>query len=160
MTGNGNEIRGPIFISIGDEEKLKVFLEKNDYLNPDDVLVDDYSFGAYQSAGFGRFDEVDKEVAKEATKNMGAPMLGWKGTFDYMTSVGKISPIPADMKFGDIPEGVLRLGGTFVVNGNKILYRWSDRLPGDHPDIAQVYGIAEKAATKKPAFAFPSFLGS
>jgi len=133
-------------------------LEKNPYIPRENVLVDDYSFDVYKAAGFGRFDEVDKEVAKEATKNMGAPEIGgWKGAWNYATSVGKLSPIPKDMKFGEIPEGVLRLGGTFVVNGNEIVYRWSDRLPGDHPNIAQVYEIAQEASSKKIPFQLPKF---
>ena len=82
-------------------------------------------------------------------KNMGAPELGFKGWFNYFSSVGKVSPIPKDMKFGEVPEGVLRLGGTFVVSGNEILYRWSDRLPGDHPDIKKVLNIAQESQAKK-----------
>lgn len=153
-------ISGPIFISIGDAEKLNLFLEKNPWVDRDNVLVDDYSFDAYKAAGFGRFDDVDKDVAKEATKNMGAPAIGLKGAWDYATSAGKLAPIPKDMKFGEIPEGVLRLGGTFVVNGNDIKYRWSDRLPGDHPDIEQVLKIAKEESTKKgPAFQLPKFFG-
>lgn len=156
MTG----ISGPIFISIGDEEKLNLFLEKNPYVDRENVFVDDYNFDAYKAAGFGRFDEQDKDVAKEAAKNMKAPDLGLKGAWDYLTSAGKLAPIPKDMKFGEIPEGVLRLGGTFVVNGNDIRYRWSDRLPGDHPDIEKVFQIAKEEATKKaPAFQLPSFFG-
>jgi len=85
-------------------------------------------------------------------KNMGAPDLGgWKGWLGYFSAVGKVSPIPKDMKFGEVPEGVLRLGGTFVIKGNDILYRWSDRLPGDHPDIDNVLSIAKEAEAKKPA---------
>jgi hypothetical protein len=49
------------------------------------------------------------------------------------------------MKFGEVPEGVLRLGGTFVVKGDKVLYQWNDRLPGDHPDIQEVLEIAKSA---------------
>lgn len=143
-------MEGPVFISIGDADKLEVFLEKNPYVDRSKALVDDYNFGVYEAAGFGRFDEQDKEVADAALENMNAPALGWKGAWDYATTVLKVSPVPGDMEFGQIPEGVLRLGGTFVVNGDDIVYRWSDRLPGDHPDIASVVSIAtEAAATKK-----------
>merc|ERR1712085_78047 len=81
--------------------------------------------------------------------NMVAPELGMKGWWDYLTSAAKVSPIPKDMKFGEIPEGVLRLGGTFVVSGNEIVYRWSDRVPGDHPDIENVLEIARESSSKK-----------
>lgn len=111
--------------------------------------MDDYSFGAYKAAGFGRFDDTDKEVAKETMNNMQAPNLGFGAWWKYLTNVMKVSPIPKDMKFGDIPEGVLRLGGTFVVKGDEILYRWSDRVPGDHPDIESVYNIAKESSSQE-----------
>ena len=154
-------IAGPIFISIGDAEKLNVFLDKNPKVPREQAFVDNYSFGAYEAAGFGRFDEQDENLAKDALQNMEAPALGLKGAWNYATSVMKVSPIPKDLKFGDIPEGVLRLGGTFVVDGDKILYRWSDRLPGDHPDVNKVWSIAtEAAASKKSAgLQFPKFFG-
>lgn len=142
-----SDISGPFFISIGDEEKLSVFLDKNPDIPREQAFVDDYSFDAYKAAGFGRFDDTDKDAAKEAMKNMVAPDLGFGGWWNYMTNVSKLSPVPKDMKFGEIPEGVLRLGGTFVVNGNDILYRWSDRVPGDHPDIENVLKIAEEASS-------------
>jgi len=127
-------------------------LDKNPEIPRDVVFVDDYSFGAYKAAGFGKFDDTDKDAAKEAMSNMAAPNLGFGGWWNYMTNVAKISPVPKDTKFGDgIPEGVLRLGGTFVVNDDTILYRWSDRVPGDHPDIANVYKIAQDAASSKVA---------
>jgi hypothetical protein len=153
---------GPLFISIGDDEKLNIFLDKNPYIPRDQAFVDDYEFGAYKRAGFGRFDETDKDVAKAAMKNMVAPELerGVRGWWNYLTTAAKVSPIPKDMKFGDIPEGVLRLGGTFVVKGDKILYRWSDGVPGDHPDIEEVLTIAkEAAATTTKGLTFPSFFG-
>jgi len=74
---------------------------------------------------------------------------GIGGWWKYITNVGKLSPIPNDMKFGDIPEGVLRLGGTFVIKDDEVLYQWSDRLPGDHPIIKDVFDIALKAASEK-----------
>lgn len=144
----GKGIAGPIFLSIGDEEKLSVFLEKNPQVDPSQAFVDDYSFGAYKAAGFGKFDDVDKETSKAAMKNMNAPMLGWKGSWDYLSVAGKVSPIPKDQKVEGIPEGVLRLGGTFVVSGNEIVYRWSDRLPGDHPDIDGILSVANEANEK------------
>jgi len=77
---------------------------------------------------------------------MKPPDLGFGQWMGYMGAVGKVSPIPKDMKFGQVPEGVLRLGGTFVVKGDDILYQWSDRLPGDHPDISGVVSIALEAS--------------
>lgn len=144
-----SDISGPIFISIGDKDKLAAFLEKNPEVPRDQVLVDDYNFDAYKAAGFGKFDDTPKDDAKEAMGNMVAPDLGFKGWWNYLTSVSKVSPIPEDMKFGEVPEGVLRLGGTFVVKGNEVVYRWSDRVPGDHPDIENVLQIAEETSSSK-----------
>ena len=53
------------------------------------------------------------------------------------------------MKFGEVPEGVLWTGGTFVVQGNQVLYQWTDTVPGNHPDIASV--LNEASASKKAA---------
>ena len=130
-------------MSIGDEEKLAAFLDKNPYIPRDQAFVDDdmKNFSAYKAAGFGRFDEQDPAVAKQV--KLSAPTgVNW---WNYARTVGKVSPIPKDMKFGEVPEGVLRLGGTFVIKGDEIKYRWADRLPGDHPDIKEVAKIAMQA---------------
>ena len=138
-------IAGPIFVSIGDADKLNTFLDLNEFIPRDQAFVDDYTFGAYKQVGFGRFDEQDPEIAKQV--KMTAPDLGgWKGAWKYMSNVAKISPIPPDMKFGEVPEGVLRLGGTFIVKGEDVVYQWSDRLPGDHPDLTEVLEIAKSNA--------------
>lgn len=135
-----NGINGPIFVSIGDQEKLATFLEKNPTIDPQSMFVDGYDFAAYESAGFGKFTDADQDTAKQV--KLGAPDLKFGQWMGYFGAVGKVSPIPKDMKFGEIPEGVLRLGGTFVVKGDEILYQWSDRLPGDHPDIKKVVSVA------------------
>lgn len=108
------------------------------------MFVDGYEFAAYEAAGFGKFTDTDPKTAKEV--DMKPPDLGFGQWMGYMGAVGKVSPIPKDMKFGQVPEGVLRLGGTFVVKGDDILYQWSDRLPGDHPDISGVVSIALEAS--------------
>jgi len=140
-------IHGPIFISIGDSEKLNTFLSANEWMPRDQMLVDDYSFDAYKAVGFGRFDQLAKESVKDI--KITAPDLGWKGWFNYFSTVGKVSPIPNDMKLGEIPEGVLWVGGTFVVDGNDVLYQWNDQVPGNHPNIAEIVEIAKNAAINK-----------
>jgi len=144
------DIIGPLFVTIGDEEKLNTFLELNPFIPNDQIYVDGYDFTAYENASFGRFDEQqDKNILKDV--KMTAPDMpgGIGGWWKYITNVGKLSPIPNDMKFGDIPEGVLRLGGTFVIKDDEVLYQWSDRLPGDHPIVKDVFDIALKAASEK-----------
>lgn len=134
-------------MSIGDAEKLNTFLDANDWMGRDQMFVDDYSFDAYKAAGFGRFDQVDKEAAKNV--KMTAPELGFGEWMTYFSTVGKVSPVPKDLKFGDIPEGVLWVGGTFVVQGNDVLYQWADTVPGNHPVIEDVVQIAKDATQNK-----------
>jgi len=119
---------------------LAAFLDQNPNIPRDKMFVDDYTFGAYKAVGFKSFLETDKEEAKKV--KMAAPDLSMKQWMGYFGNVGKLSPIPKDMKFGEVPEGVLRLGGTFVVSGDEVLYQWSDRVPGDHPVIDDVLSIA------------------
>ena len=144
-------IGGPIFVSIGDANKLNTFLDANPWMPRSQMFVDDYSFDAYKAAGFGRFDEVDKE--SDAVKNfkMTAPELGFKEWLNYFGVVNKVSPIPKDMKFGEFPEGVLWTGGTFILQGDDVVYQWTDTIPGNHPVIEDVVNIAKDAADKTPA---------
>lgn len=114
------------------------------------MYVDDYAFNAYKAVGFQRFDQADKEVVKSV--DMGkysAPNLGFGEWMTYLSNVAKVSPIPPDMKFGEVPEGVLWTGGTFVIKGSEVVYQWTDTVPGNHPDVSQVVDIAKEAAKKK-----------
>lgn len=140
-------IGGPIFVSIGDAEKLNTFLEVNSFIPKEQMFVDDYSFDAYKAAGFRRFDEQDKDVVKNI--KLTAPELGFGEWMTYMSNVGKVSPVPKNMKFGEFPEGVLWTGGTFVIQGNNVLYQWSDTVPGNHPVIEDVIKVAKDAAVNK-----------
>lgn len=99
------------------------------------MLVDDYSFEAFNGVGFGKIGE-NQELAIKGTKNMKAPALTPGRFFSYLKSVGKLAPIPKNVK--GIPEGVVRLGGTFGINGNEIVYLYEDGVPGDHPIPSEV----------------------
>lgn len=125
-------------------------MELNPFIPKEQIFVDGYDFTAYKNASFGRFDEQDQDVLKEV--KMTAPDLGgFGGWWKYLSNVVKISPIPKDngnMKLGgEVPEGVLRLGGTFVIKDDDVIYQWSDRLPGDHPIVHDVFGVAQTAAS-------------
>lgn len=138
-------ISGPFFVSIGDAEKLNLFLSKNPSVPRENMFVDDYEFKAYKGVGFKSLSDAEqKEEAKKA--KLAPPNFDFGQWMAYLGNVGKLSPIPKDMKFGEFPEGVLRLGGTFVVNQKDVLYQWNDRIPGDHPDIGAVLAVASKAA--------------
>lgn len=83
-------IKGPTFISIGDVEKLKTFLDANPWMDKEKMFVDDYSFDVYKAAGFTRFDQVEKEKAKSV--KMTAPNLKFSEWMTYFGTVGKVSP--------------------------------------------------------------------
>jgi len=128
-------VNGPLFISIGDHEKLTRFLELNPKIPRDLGFVEGYTFNAYNEAGLGKIGD-NKDDAAEAAKSMKPPKgFNW---WSYFANVGKISPVPKDLPFGQIPEGVTRLGATFVVDGDDITYAWADRIPGDHPDVGAI----------------------
>lgn len=113
------------------------------------MFVDDYSFDAYRAAGFGRFDQLDKDAVKDLDIKMTAPELGFGEWMGYFSTVGKVTPIPEGMKFGEFPEGVAWTGGTFVIQGDEVLYQWTDTVPGNHPIVEDVVKIAKDAAKNK-----------
>lgn len=131
-----NQIAGPVFISIGDREKVNLFLEKNPKVPRSYLLVDDYEFGAYNAIGYGKLMENQAKTI-EGSKTMKMPKFGLGRWKDYLTSVGKLSPIPPGSPTS-FPEGVLRLGGTLALNQDKIVYSYEDGVPGDHPNPVDV----------------------
>ena len=139
-------IDGPFFVSIGDKDRLNAFLLKNPEISRDKFFVDGYDFAAYKEAGFGRFDEKPKEVT-ENVKPKPAKFGGAKGWWTFLTSFIPLAPVTPDMKFPEnlTPEGLFWVGGTFVVRGDDIVYRWDDRISGDHPEAIEVLDIARKS---------------
>jgi hypothetical protein len=136
---------GLYFISIGDETKLQKFLELNPNIPPSIVFVDGYDFEAYKAVGFGSLDDIavvggiDKKDIKMKAPNLGGGIVKW---WQYLTNVMELSPVEKG-KTG-IPEGVKRLGGTIVVSGDDIVYKFSDRIPGDTPNVDNVMTIVKK----------------
>jgi len=134
-------IAGPMFISIGDLDGLKLFLEHNPTISPDAILVDDKKeFSLYQQAGFQSFGQQSWGKIKEVSYRI--PDLGLLDWWNYLTSIPTLGPFTPDLKFGQLPAGGMVNGGTMVVRGDDILYRWNDRMPGDHPDIEEVMKAA------------------
>jgi hypothetical protein len=144
-----NAIVGPIFVSIGDAGRLNAFLDKNLDIPRSQMVVDGYDFAAYKQAGFGRFDEKPKSITDNVEPK---PIVlgGVKGWWTFLTSFAPLAPVTPDMKFPEMftPEGLFWVGGTMVVKGNEIVYRWNDRISGDHPDggAAKVLQIARDAS--------------
>ena len=127
---------GPFFISIGDREKLVKFLELNPKIPRDKAFVDDYKFKAYNTMGLKSISDMNKEELMKGFKQRTAKLGGFRGWWQYISNAAALSPI--DKSKSGIPEGVLRLGGTFVVSGDDIVYQWNDKVPGDHPDPSAV----------------------
>lgn len=135
---------GPLFVSIGDVDKLSKFLELNPAIPRAQMFVDDYNFNAYKAAGFGSMGDIGKLDAKDI--KLTAPRLGGiGGWWKYLSNVAAISPIEKG-KSG-VPEGVLRLGGTFVVKGDEVVYLWKDKVPGDTPDLEQIMTFVERESS-------------
>jgi hypothetical protein len=131
---------GPIFISIGDSEKLSKFLELNPSVPPESMFVDDYEFSVYNDIGFGSMKDLGNKDMKDI--KLSAPKLGgFDGWWKYLSNVASISPVEPGK--ASIPEGVLRLGGTLVVKGDELLYLWKDIVPGSTPDLEDVMAFVD-----------------
>lgn len=96
------------------------------------MFVDGYDFGAYSAAGMGKMDTMPKDV------KLTAPELGGFGEWwKYLSNTVTLSPIPAD-KPTEFPEGVKVLGGTFVIDGEQVVFEYKDPVPGMTPDLDEV----------------------
>lgn len=137
---------GPLFVSVGTPEKLAKFLDLNPSVDRASAFVDGEDMAGYDAAGFGSMDgSQDSQAAKEAAGSLRAPTLGAGQWWKYLTNTMALTSIPEGMKFGDIPPAVIRLGGTFAVDGDRVLFAHADRIPGDHPDLDTVLGLVGAA---------------
>ena len=59
--------------------------------------------------------------------------------FKYLTNVAKLAPIREAER---VPEGVLRLGGTFVLRGEDVAYAHAGASSGAAPDVDDVLAAA------------------
>lgn len=140
-------VNGPVFVSIGDSEKLNIFLSQNPNVRREDFFVDNYSFDAYRAVGYTK--KFAESNLGEVTK-VEPPDLSPGQWMSYLGNAGKVQPFPNGQEL-QFPEGVLRLGGTMVVNGNDIVYQWNDLVPGDHPNIDYVMSVAKGVGRKNGA---------
>lgn len=139
-------MKWPIFVSIGNPDKLEKFLEANPTVDRGTILVDDYDHALYKGLGFDRFDRVD--VGMEDLSRVGKLLrfltLGTEGLYNYAKNVPDLVPVEGRVDWSDLPEGGMRNGGTLVASGNDIVYRWSDKIPGDVPDVQDVLRRAKE----------------
>jgi hypothetical protein len=121
-------------VSLGDEEKLNKFLEVFPDIPRDVMYVDDSrDFALYEACGFGKFTDAKPSKEQAKLKPTNFTFGDW---WSYLSNVAKLAPI----RKGEpgVPEGVLRLGGTFVLAGDDVEYAFADALPGAHPEIRDV----------------------
>jgi len=64
--------------------------------------------------------------------------MGPRKWFSYLANVGSLAPVPKDIKFGEVPEGVRVLGGTFGLDGTEVTFNHMDEVPGATPEIEEV----------------------
>lgn len=128
---------GPLFISVGQPEQLQQFLDLNPELNKASALIDDSEdFAAYKAAGFN-YLMGDKPLETPPDFKPPKTMSGGKW-WQYLRNVGDLSPIPEGMKFGEFPDGVRVLGGTYAVDDDAVVFAHMDEVPGATPDIEKV----------------------
>mmetsp|Transcript_10535 Transcript_10535/g.33678 ORF Transcript_10535/g.33678 Transcript_10535/m.33678 type:complete len:133 (-) Transcript_10535:323-721(-) len=114
------------------------FLELNPLVPRRSLFVDGADdFEAYRTAGFGKIGDF-----APSSRGLKAPKLPGATWWKYLLNVNKLSPVPETLKFGEIPEGVLRLGGTFVIDRDTVLFAHADTFPGDTPAITDVLRAA------------------
>jgi len=127
------------YISVGDSEKLSKFLDLNPSVPRDRSFVDDSrTFDAYVAVGFGKIGDG----GVPANVDLKPPGFSPSQWFAYLTNVAGLSPIRKDEPLRGVPEGVLRLGGTFVLDRRDVLYAHSEELPGMSPPLPTVLAAA------------------
>ena len=100
------------------------------------MYVDGFKTQSYKDAELGMVSSLSLGNAKR-------PSLGGVGQWwKYIANFKNLAPIPNGQKLSDIPDTVLMLGGTFVVEGDTFLYKWKDVYPGETPEIKEVLNIA------------------
>ncbi|EOD31452.1 hypothetical protein EMIHUDRAFT_231839 [Emiliania huxleyi CCMP1516] len=137
-------VAGPLFISVGRPDQLKQFLEVNPELTGAKALIDDSpDFAGYRAAGFNlKLGEKQLEKPPDFKPPKAMGMGKW---MTYLKNVGSLSPVPKGMKFGEFPEGVKVLGGTYAIDCDEVLFAHSDEVPGATPNIEEVLAAAGAA---------------
>lgn len=128
---------GPLFISVGRPEQLQQFLDVNPELKDAKALIDDSAdFAGYKAVGFNvLLGEKTLETPPDFKPPKAMSMGKWLA---YMRNVASLSPVPKDMKFGEFPDGVRVLGGTYALDGDEVVFSHMDEVPGATPEITAV----------------------
>eukprot|EP00439_Symbiodinium_sp_Y106_P080132 s833_g18.t2 len=112
--------------------QLNDFLDQLPEVPRNKVFVDDSAgYQAYSAMNFGRLGSKPVEGVSLEAPDLG----GVDGLFRYFSKMTSLAPQQRDSS--GVPEGVLLLGGTFVVRSAEVAYAWADRIPGDYPRPAE-----------------------
>ena len=108
------------------------------------MFVDDYEFGAYKAAGFSKSLKIGLDVPEGFS--LQAPSLGFGEWWKYLSNVIKVSPMPSESVTDEqVLAVVSKLGGTLVVDGEDVIYQWTDSIPGDHPDLEDILQVVRNS---------------
>lgn len=130
-------VAGPLFVSVGRSDQLAKFLSINPELARAQVLIDDSpTFEAYRAAGFN-YLLGDKQLESPPDFKVSGKLSAGK-LWAYFRNVASLSPIPKEMKLGEVPQGVRVLGGTYSIDGDSVTFAHMDEVPGATPDIELV----------------------
>jgi len=131
-------VGGPVFISVGQPEQLRKFLDLNPEISPSSALVDSSeSFDGYASAGFNVM--IGDKTLSSPPEFKPPKTMGGGRWISYLANTASLAPIPkSGLRFGQIPPGVKVLGGTYAVDGDGVVFSHMDEVPGATPEIEAV----------------------
>jgi len=136
-------IAGPLFISVGQPDQLRKFLDINPELEECPALIDTSAdYAGYRAAGF---TNLLGESVPETPPDFKPPKtMGGMKWLSYLRNVATLSPAPpGGLKFGGpVPTGVKVLGGTYAVVGDDVTFAHEDAVPGATPEIDAVLAAA------------------
>lgn len=129
-------VAGPLFISVGEPEQLRKFLELNPEVGTKALIDTTPDFAGYKAAGF---NTLLGETMLQKPPDFKPPKTMSPGKwFAYLKNTMSLAPIPKDMKFGDTPQGVRVLGGTYAIDDDAVAFAHNDVVPGATPEIDDV----------------------
>eukprot|EP00667_Euglena_gracilis_P015117 EG_transcript_15704 len=120
-------VRGPIFLSVGNVANLNMFLELNPHVPRGSIFIDAKDFAAYRTVGFKNLFEVTPTTTR-------LPSFSGGEWWAYLSNVRRVIPYGNENDPDAVQRAVRLLGGTFVLDGPDVAYAWRDRVPGDEPE--------------------------
>jgi len=127
---------------VGRGDQLASFQRLNPEITAPMLIDDSPNFDAYRAAGFN-YLMGDKALDSPPDFKPPRTMSGGKW-WGYLTNVKDLAPVPKgkEFKFGEVPDGVRVLGGTYALDGDEVVFSHMDAVPGATPDIEEVLAAA------------------